>query len=138
MNYCLHYMLHINLHILYINFIKLNLNLKEFQESNRCFKSYQENKIEYFDKLYSKLKLHSNLNTKPDFQENSQFSTSLHYSHVNMIKFFSTSHHVTMVLIMINDLHHDLKSESKSIKVNTTEMRCPKRHTCKPVNHIIF
>ena len=47
MNCCLHYMLHINLHILYINFIKLNLNLKEFQASNKYFNSYQENKIEY-------------------------------------------------------------------------------------------
>ena len=34
MNCCRHYMVHINLHILYIYFIKLNLNLKEFQESN--------------------------------------------------------------------------------------------------------
>ena len=48
MNCCLHYMLHISLHILYIYFIKLNLNLKEFQESNKYTKSYQENKIEFF------------------------------------------------------------------------------------------
>ena len=33
MNCYQHYMLHINLHILCIHFIKLNLNLKEFQES---------------------------------------------------------------------------------------------------------
>ena len=46
MNCCLHYMLLINLHILYIYSIKLNLNLKEFQETNKYFKSYQENKIE--------------------------------------------------------------------------------------------
>ena len=46
-------MLHINLHILYIYFIKLNQNLKEFHESNKYFKSYQENKIEFFlDELY--------------------------------------------------------------------------------------
>ena len=46
-------MLHINLHILYIYFIKLNLNLKEFQEFNKYFESYQENKIEFFlDELY--------------------------------------------------------------------------------------
>ena len=37
-----HYMLHINLHIFYIYFIKFNLNLKEFQGSNNYFKSYQE------------------------------------------------------------------------------------------------
>ena len=41
-------MLHINLHTLYIYFIKSNLNLKEFQESNNSFKSYQVNKITYF------------------------------------------------------------------------------------------
>ena len=34
MNQCQHYMLHINLYILIIHFIKLNLNVKEFQESN--------------------------------------------------------------------------------------------------------
>ena len=44
-------MLHINLHILYIYFIKFNLNLKEFQESNNYFKSSQENKIEYLDEI---------------------------------------------------------------------------------------
>ena len=74
MNCCLHYMLHINLHILYIYFfnlnlnlkelhinlhilyilfIKTNLNLKEFQLSNKYFKSYQENKIEFLDEFYS-------------------------------------------------------------------------------------
>ena len=52
MNCCLHSMLHINLHILYIYFIKLNQNLKEFQESNIYFKSYQVNKIEFLDELY--------------------------------------------------------------------------------------
>ena len=71
MNCCQHYMLHSFLHILYIQFIKLNLNLKEFQESNNYFKSYQVNKIEYFDELYFNLSLHSNLNIKQDFQENS-------------------------------------------------------------------
>ena len=91
-------MLHINLQILYIYFIKLNLYLKEFQESNNCIKSYQENKIEFIlDKLYIKLKLDSNLNIKSAFQENSQFFTSLCYSCVNTIKFFSTSCHIMMV-----------------------------------------
>ena len=64
-------MLHINLYILYIYFIKFNLNLNELQESNNYFKSYQANKIEYFDELYLNLKLHLNLNIKPDFQVNS-------------------------------------------------------------------
>ena len=49
MNCCQQYMLPINLHILSIHFIKFNLNLKEFQESNNYFKSYQVNNIEYFD-----------------------------------------------------------------------------------------
>ena len=71
MNCCQHHMLHINLYILYILFIKLNLNLKEFQESNIYFESYQENKIEFLDELYFNLNLHSNLNIKLDFQENS-------------------------------------------------------------------
>ena len=47
-------MLHINLHILYIYVIKLNLNLKEFQESNKSIKSFQENNINFLDELYSK------------------------------------------------------------------------------------
>ena len=47
MNCCQHNMLHINLHIVYIQFIQLNLNLKEFQESINCFKSYQVYKIRY-------------------------------------------------------------------------------------------
>ena len=45
MNCYQHYMLHINLHILCIHFIKLNLNLKEFQESINYLNSYQVNKI---------------------------------------------------------------------------------------------
>ena len=50
MNCCVHYMLHINLHILYVGvyFIKFNFNLKEFQESNKYIKTYQEHKIECF------------------------------------------------------------------------------------------
>ena len=64
-------MLHINLHVLYILFIKLNLDLKEFQESNKYIKCYQENKFEFLDELYFNLNLHSNLNIKSDFQENS-------------------------------------------------------------------
>ena len=63
-------MLHINLHILYIYFIKINLNLKEFQESINYLKSCQVNKVEYFDELYLNMKFHLNLNIKPDFQEN--------------------------------------------------------------------
>ena len=77
MNCCQHDKLHINLYILHIHFIDFNLNLKEFQESNNYFKSYQVNKIDYFDKLYFNLNLHSNLNIKPDFQVNSQLSTLL-------------------------------------------------------------
>ena len=64
-------MLHINLHILYILFIKLNINLKELQEFNNYFKKYQENKIEILDELYFNLNLYWNLNIKSDFQENS-------------------------------------------------------------------
>ena len=64
MNCCQHYMLHINLHILYIHFIKLILYLKEVQESNNYFQSYQENKIEFMDELYFNLNLHLNWNIK--------------------------------------------------------------------------
>ena len=71
MNCSQHYMLHINLHILYILFIKLNLDLKEFPESNKYIKCYQESEIEFLDELYFNLNLHSNLNIKSDFQENS-------------------------------------------------------------------
>ena len=42
MNCCQCYMLHINLHVLFIYFIKLNFNLNEFQESTNTFKSYQD------------------------------------------------------------------------------------------------
>ena len=41
-------LLHINLHILYIYFIKLNFGLKELQESNNYFKSYQETKMKFW------------------------------------------------------------------------------------------
>ena len=67
MNCCQHYMSHINLHVLYILFIKLSLNLKEFQESIIYFKSYQEKRLN-FDELYFNLSLHSNLNIKLDFR----------------------------------------------------------------------
>ena len=54
MNCCLHYMLHINLHFLYICLIELTLNLKEFQESKKYIKSYQENKMKIIlDELFS-------------------------------------------------------------------------------------
>ena len=71
MNCCQQYMLQINLHILYIHFIKLNLNLKEFQEFINYLKSYQKNQIGYFVELYFNLNLHLNLNIKLDFQVNS-------------------------------------------------------------------
>ena len=113
MNCCQHYMLHINLHILYTHFIKLNLNLKEFQESINYTQSYQVNKIGYFVELCFNLSLCSNLNIKPDFQVNSLFSTPtfLHGSHVNVNEFFSMSHHVIMVLLVIHDLYYNSKCE---------------------------
>ena len=58
MNCCQHYMLHTNLHILYIHFFKIILIQKVFQESNNYFKSYQVKKIEYFVELYFNLHLH--------------------------------------------------------------------------------
>ena len=129
-------MLHTNFHILYIYFIKMNLNLKEFQESIKYNKSYQENKIEFLDELYFNSNLHSNLNIKPEFQENLQFSTSLSYSCMNVIKFFSTSHHVATVLIMKNELHHvsQMQTLMKTLKMNGTTMRHPMRHIYMPVN----
>ena len=51
MNCCLHYMLHINLNIIYIYYIKMNIKLKEFHVSKNYFKSYQENKIECLDEF---------------------------------------------------------------------------------------
>ena len=78
MNCCQHHMLHINLHILCILFIKLNFDLKEFQVSNNYFKSYQENKVNLLDELYFNLNLHSNF----------------HIKSMNIIEFFSMSHHV--------------------------------------------
>ena len=55
----------------------MNLNLKEFQESNNYIKSYQENKIEFLDEFYFKLNLHSNLNIRSDFHE--EFQESKNY-----------------------------------------------------------
>ena len=52
MNGCQHYVLHINLHILYILFIKLHFGLKEFQVSTNYFKCYQENMMKFFHELY--------------------------------------------------------------------------------------
>ena len=49
MNCCQHYMLNINLHIIYIFFFKLNFDLKEVQVSNNYFKSYQETKMKILD-----------------------------------------------------------------------------------------
>ena len=37
--------------------MKMNLNLKEFQESNNHIKSYQENKIEFLDELYIQIEI---------------------------------------------------------------------------------
>ena len=51
MNCCLHYMLHINLHILYIDFIKMNLKSERISRSNKHFHSHQENKIEFLDEF---------------------------------------------------------------------------------------
>ena len=45
-------MVHINVHMLYIIFIKLNFDLKQFQVSNNNFKSYQETKTKFLDELY--------------------------------------------------------------------------------------
>ena len=125
MNCCQHYMLQINLHVLYIHFIKFNINLKEFQESINYFKSCQANKIGYFVEIYFNLNLHLHLNIKSDFQVNSQLSTFLCGSPVNIKEFFSMSHHIIMVLIVIQDSNHDLKCKPKmqTLKVNMTVMR---------------
>ena len=44
-------MVHINLHIIYIDFFKMNLHLEDLQESIKSIKSYQENKIEFLDEF---------------------------------------------------------------------------------------
>ena len=67
--------------------------------------------IEFFDELYFKLKLHSNVDIKLDFQENSQLCTSLHYSHVNVIEIFAMSCHIMTVLIAKNESYHNSKHE---------------------------
>ena len=51
-------MLHINQHISYMLFNKLNFDLKEFQVSNNYFKSNQENIIKFCNELYFDLNLH--------------------------------------------------------------------------------
>ena len=61
---------HQSTHFIYY-FIKFNLNLKEFQESIKYFKSYQLNKIGYFVESYFNLKLHLNVKIRLDFQVNS-------------------------------------------------------------------
>ena len=73
--------------------------------------SSEQNRI--FVELYFNLNLHLNLNIKSDFQVNSQFSTFLHETCVDVKEFFSSSCHITMVLIAIHDLYHDLKYKPK-------------------------
>ena len=85
--------------------------MKEFQEYNDYFKSYQLNKIGFSDELYFNLNLSLNLNMKLDIHMNSQFSTVLCWSCVNIKEFFSSSHHIMMVLIEIHDSYHDSKNE---------------------------
>ena len=139
MNCCHYYMLYINLHIIYIYLIKFDLNMKEFQESNDYFESYQLNKIEFCDELYFNLNLCLNMNMKLDIHMNSQFNTVLYWSCVNIIGFFSSSHHIMMVLIEIHDSYHDSKHEpyKQTIKANLTVMTHYECHACKPVNQII-
>ena len=62
-------------YFIYILLIKFNFDLKEFQVSNNYSKSYQENKMEFFDELYFYLNLHNNLNIK-SMNVNEFFSTS--------------------------------------------------------------
>ena len=50
--------------------IKFHLNLKEYEESNNYFHSYQVNKIEYFVELYFNLNLYLNLNINPYINRN--------------------------------------------------------------------
>ena len=119
MNCCQHYMLHIHLHIINNHFIKLNLNLKEFQESNNHFKRYQVNKVVDFILSCFNLNLHLNLNIKPDFQVNSQFTTFLCDSCVNVKEFFSTSCHFTMVLIAIHDPNSQFKTQTLIVNTKT-------------------
>ena len=76
MNCCLHNLLHINLHILYLYFIKMNLNLKELQESIKYIKSYQGNKIEFFNEFYFQFVFHLNFKLKLGFRVNPQLNES--------------------------------------------------------------
>ena len=95
------------------SFNQIESKVERISIIQQLHQSYQENKIELLGELYFKLKLHLNLNIKSDYQENKQFSTSLCYSHVNVIKFFPTSCHVRTVLILINKSYHDSKCKPK-------------------------
>ena len=44
---------HINLHILYIIYIKTNSKIQELSKSNKYIKSYQQNKFEFLDYVFS-------------------------------------------------------------------------------------
>ena len=125
-------MLQINLQNLFIHFIKFSLNLKEFQEFINYFKSYQVNKIGYFVEIYFNLNLHLNLNIKPDFQVNSQFSTFLHDPCVNIKEFFPMSHQITTVLLVIHDtLNVNPTSEHNCCE--TSQVTC--LHAHQPTNY---
>ena len=104
-------MLHINLDIIFIHCIKLNLNLKEFQESINYSKSYQVNKIGYFVESYFHLNIHLNLNIKLDFQVNFMIQYIPIRVMCEVKEFFSVLHHVIMTLIAIHNLYHDLKDD---------------------------
>ena len=60
-------MFHINLHIICIYFIKLNLNLDVFQESNNYLKSYQVNKILIFYSILLQLEFTFKLEYQTSF-----------------------------------------------------------------------
>ena len=49
----------------------MNLNLKEFQESNKYIKSHQENKNEFLDEFLIQIEITFEFEHQLDFQENS-------------------------------------------------------------------
>ena len=94
MNCCLHYILHINLHILYIYFVKLNLNLKEFKNPTSTSKVTKETRLIFYA-LYIQIEIAFEFEYQIRFSRQFmiQYMTTLLTCECNQILFHITPCH---------------------------------------------
>ena len=97
MNCCLQYILHINLHILFVIQVKTSQKIQESRKSNKYLKSYQINKIDDFVQSCVQIAFHLNFKFRPGFQVNPLCESCAKVNpHVIVIEFLSASHHVML------------------------------------------